>query len=416
MSINRKILPKENVSIPQIFKKRPYEDQINFDKLRLYRLNRVKKELEKNDIGACLLFDPVNVRYATDSRNMSIFCMHNLHRYCFVPVNGPVILYEFFKCNHINNHLKLIDEIRPSIIWDYFGSGNQADQQVVRWGNEINDLVAKYCGKEKKLAIDVCNSEGIFTLNNLGINIIEGKKILEQARKIKSKQELLCMKAALEVADKGIQLMRKKLKSGMSEEELWAILHKTNIENGGEWIETRLLSSGPRTNPWMNECSSRVIQKKDIVSFDTDMVGPYGYCADISRTFVEGNVFSKKQRELYSIALEQINYNKEIIKLNMTFEEFIDKAWVLPEPYYNNRYSCISHGIGMCDEWPFILYPEDNKKNGGIDGMFEENMTITLESYIGASGDNEGVKLEQQYLVKQNGLELLSFNPLEVFS
>ena len=224
------------------------------------------------------------------------------------------------------------------------------------------------------------------------------------------------MKAALEVADKGIQLMRKKLKSGMSEEELWAILHKTNIENGGEWIETRLLSSGPRTNPWMNECSSRVIQKKDIVSFDTDMVGPYGYCADISRTFVEGNVFSKKQRELYSIALEQINYNKEIIKLNMTFEEFIDKAWVLPEPYYNNRYSCISHGIGMCDEWPFILYPEDNKKNGGIDGMFEENMTITLESYIGASGDNEGVKLEQQYLVKQNGLELLSFNPLEVFS
>ena len=140
MSINRKILPKENVSIPQIFKKRPYEDQINFDKLRLYRLKRVKKELEKNDIGACLLFDPVNVRYATDSRNMSIFCMHNLHRYCFVPVNGPVILYEFFKCNHINNHLKLIDEIRPSIIWDYFGSGNQADQQVVRWGNEINDF------------------------------------------------------------------------------------------------------------------------------------------------------------------------------------------------------------------------------------------------------------------------------------
>ena len=415
MEISRKIAPETNITIPQMFKTRPYEDKIDFDKLRLYRLDRVREELEKKNIGACLLFDPINIRYATDSRNMSIFCTHNLHRYCFVPVNGPIILYEFFKCNHINSHLKLIDEIRPSIIWDYFGSGDQADHQVIKWGNEIHNLVKQYCGKEKRLAIDVCNSEGFFALKKLGIKIVEGKKILEQARKIKSSEELTCMKAALEVADKGIQLMKKELKAGMTEEELWALLHKTNIENGGEWIETRLLSSGPRTNPWMNECSSRIIQKGDIVSFDTDMIGPYGYCADISRTFVEGNKFSEKQKKLYSIALDHINYNSEIIKPGMTFDDFISSAWELPNPYYDNRYSCISHGIGMCDEWPFILYPEDRKKNGGYGGVFEENMTITLESYIGAVADDEGVKLEQQYLIGENGLILMSHNPLETF-
>ena len=43
-----------------------------------------------------------------------------------------------------------------------------------------------------------------------------------------------------------------------------------------------------RTNPWMQESSNKVIQNGEIVSFDTDMVGPYGYCADISRAFVEG--------------------------------------------------------------------------------------------------------------------------------
>ena len=99
----------------------------------------------------------------------------------------------------------------------------------------------------------------------------------------------------------------------------------------------------------------------------------------------------------------------------MTFDDFISSAWELPNPYYDNRYSCISHGIGMCDEWPFILYPEDRKKNGGYGGVFEENMTITLESYIGAVADDEGVKLEQQYLIGENGLILMSHNPLETF-
>jgi Xaa-Pro aminopeptidase len=40
-------------------------------------------------------------------------------------------------------------------------------------------------------------------------------------------------------------------------------------------------------------------------------------------------------------------------------------------------------------------------------------MTITVESYIGEVGGKEGVKLEQQYLIKENGLELLSHHSLE---
>ena len=55
------------------------------------------------------------------------------------------------------------------------------------------------------------------------------------------------MKAAIEVAEKGVSKMRSDLKAGMTEDELWSILHKTNIENGGEWIECRILSSGERT-------------------------------------------------------------------------------------------------------------------------------------------------------------------------
>ena len=124
-------------------------------------------------------------------------------------------------------------------------------------------------------------------LNNYNYNLFNAQKILETARSIKSEDELLCMKASLETAEKGITLMHKKLEAGMTEEELWSYFYKTNIENGGEWIETRLLTSGSRTNPWLQECSNKIIEKGDIVAFDSDMVGPYGYCADISRTFVD---------------------------------------------------------------------------------------------------------------------------------
>ena len=410
MKFGRKILPDTNYIPNFITKKRLHEDEIDFDRLRSYRLDRVKKELAKRDIGACILFDPVNIRYALDTTNMSIYNMHNLTRYCFIPVNGSVILYEYFNCEHLSKHLKLIDEIKPAISWDYFSQGDQAEKQISKWTSEIQNLMNQNCGKNKRLAIDVCNGPGVLALNKIGIHIIDAKEIVEQARVIKSKEEIQCIKASIEVCEKGVRLMRKELKAGMTEDELWALLHKTNIENGGEWVEGRILSSGPRTNPWMQESSNRIIQQNEIVSFDTDMVGPYGYCADISRTFVEGHKFNSEQKKLYEMAIDQINHNSNLIRAGMSFKEFVKKSWVLAEPYYGNRYSCKVHGIGLCDEWPMIKYPTDG---GQQSGQFEKDMTITVESYIGEVGGKEGIKLEQQYLVGENGLELMSHHPLE---
>ena len=409
MKFDRKINPNIKQKQNFITKKRLREDEINFQKLRSYRLDRVKKELEKNNLEACILFDPVNIRYALDTVNMSVYNMHNLTRYCFVPVNGPVILYEYFNCEILSKDLNLIDEIRPAITWDYFSNGDQASSQLKKWINEIEDL-SKSFFKSKKIAIDVINGPAVTALNEAGIEVVDAKFILEQARVIKSPEELICMKAAIEVAEIGVTKMRNELKAGMTEDELWSILHKTNIEHGGEWIECRILSSGERTNPWMQESSNKVIQSGEIVAFDTDMVGPYGYCADISRTFVEGHRFNNEQKQLYNMATDHINHNARLIRNGVSFREFTEKSWKLPEEYYGNRYSCVVHGIGLCDEWPQIKYPTDG---GQREGFFEKNMTITVETYIGKVGGKEGVKLEQQYLVGENNLELMSHHPLE---
>jgi Xaa-Pro aminopeptidase len=189
----------------------------------------------------------------------------------------------------------------------------------------------------------------------------------------------------------------------MTENELWAHLHFENIKHGGEWIETRLLASGDRTNPWMHECSSRVLQKGDLLAFDTDMVGPYGYCSDISRTWLVGDSRpSDAQRRLYELAYSQVHYNMDLLCPGMTFKEFADRAWAIPDRYIKNRYCCLAHGIGMVDEYPSIAHQVD-WDSAGYDGRFEAGMTVCVESYIGAEGGTQGVKLEQQVVIGEAG-------------
>ena len=416
---NRKIGPKfsevinQNVGTQQ-FKPYLYEDQINFDRLRMYRLNRVIEQLQKNDVGACILFDPINIRYATDSRNMSLFTMHELVRFVFISAGGKVILFDYPKSEHLSEHLCTIDEIRSVVSWDFFSANNFVDKNAKQWAGMVQDLMREHSPENNRLAIDVSDPVGIqMLLRQFNVELLNAQKFIETARSIKSEDELICMKASLETAEKGMWLMKDKLQAGMTEEELWSYMHKTNIENGGEWFETRLLVSGPRTNPWLQECSNRVIEPGDLVAFDTDMVGPYGYCADISRTFVEGGKFNDEQRRLYSLATEHIQHNQELIKAGTSFREFAEKAWKLPDNCYDNHYPCMVHGIGLCDEWPLIAYPNEDFSNADFSSHFEENMTICVETYIGEVGGKEGVKLEDQYRVTSNGLEQLSSFPLE---
>ena len=414
--IERKIGPKfgENYKVSQNkFKARLYEDQIDFDRMRMYRLNRVREQLLKNDIGACILFDPINIRYATDTRNMAVFSFHLMTRYVFIPASGPVILFEYPKCEHIYENNCTIDEVRGVISWDFFSQGNNVYQKASEWAKTVDELMKKHSSDNKNLAIDVCDPVGINALNDRHkYKLFNAQQYLEIARSIKSKDEIVCLKASVKTAEMGASLMHEKLQANMTEEELWAYLYKTNIENGGEWIETRLLTSGPRTNPWFKECSNRIIQKGDLVAFDTDMVGPYGYCADISRTFVEGGKLNDEQKKLHDLAYENIKYNEELIKPGLSFREFAEKAWKLPDNCYDNHYPCQVHGVGMCDEWPFIPYPDKDYSNGDYTGIFVENMVVCVESYIGEVGGKQGVKLEDQYLVTTEGLKLLTNHPL----
>ena len=381
--------------------------------LRAYRLARLRAQLAARDYAGIVVGDPANIRYATDAANMQVWCLHNPARYAFIATTGPVILFDFHGCAHLAAPLALVDEVRPARAWYFFNSGGRVAEHAGLWAAELADLVQAHGGGNRRLAIDKADPAGAAALEAQGLALQDGQEVMELARALKSADEIRAMRCALATCEAAMAGMRQQLRPGISEQELWAHLHAENIRRGGEWIETRLLSSGPRTNPWFQECSSRVIEAGDLVAFDTDLIGPYGYCADISRTWLcgEGRA-TAEQKALYRLAREQIAHNLDLIRPGLGFRELSEKAWRLPERYRANRYSTIAHGVGVCDEYPAIYYPED-AQTAGYDGVFEAGMTICLESYIGEPGGPDGVKLEQQLLITPFGAEILSRYPLE---
>jgi Xaa-Pro aminopeptidase len=381
--------------------------------LRSYRLDRVRAQLRQRDYAGAVLYDPINVRYATGSRNMAVWTMHNAVRYCFIATEGPVVVFDFHNCGHLSAGLETVSEVRPAVAWYYFGAGSHVEERAKTWAAEIADLVKAHGGGNRRLALDHCEPEGAAALAELGIEVRNGQEVMELARSIKSAEELACMAASIAVCETAMARMREALEPGMTENELWAILNHVNAAMGGEWIETRLLASGGRTNPWFQEASERIIRPGELISFDTDMIGPYGYCADISRSYFCGpGRPSDEQRRLYGLAWEQIHHNMDLLKPGLGFRELAESAWKLPESCRPNRYSVVIHGVGLCDEYPACVYLEDFEISG-YDGRLEAGMTVCVESFMGEVGGQEGVKLEQQVLITETGVELLSTYPFE---
>ncbi|HVM84783.1 MAG TPA: Xaa-Pro peptidase family protein [Candidatus Binatia bacterium] len=389
------------------------EAQVDMKRLRTYRLDRVRAELRRQDFAGILLFDPINIRYATGSRNMAVWTLHNAGRYAFVPTEGPVVLFEFHGCAHLSAGLESIAEIRPARAWYFYAAGPLVEKRAGQWAAEIADLVRAHGGGNKRLALDHCDLAGAQALQKLGIEPHEGEGVMEFARRLKSPDEIALMGVSLAVCETGMARMRDALEPGITENQLWALLHETNIAMGGEWIETRLLASGGRTNPWFAESSDRIIRPGELVSFDTDLIGPYGYCADLSRTYFCGSGKpTPKQRELYRLAFDQIHHNLDVLKPGLTSKELVERSFQLPVSCLENRYCVVYHGVGLADEYPQIVYLED-LESGGYDGLVEPGMTLCVESYIGEVGGDEGVKLEQQVLVTETGCELLTSFPFE---
>ncbi len=385
----------------------------NLTAMREYRLNRITAELRQRDLAGIVLFDPLNIRYATDSTNMQLWITHNHARACFVAADGYIALWDFHGSDHLSAHLPLVKEVRHGASFFYFETAERTQQHAARFASEIQSLMTRHSGRNIRLAVDKIEIAGLREFDRLGLTIADGQEVMELARVIKCEDEIRAMRCSLASTEISLRRMQYASVPGCSENDIWSVLHAENIRRGGEWIECRLLSTGPRTNPWFQECGPRIVENGDLLAVDTDLIGPYGICADISRTWLIGDKSpTKEQKRLYRIAYEHIMFNMELLKPGISFRQISEQGQRLPEEFREQRYSVMMHGVGLCDEYPCIRYPEDLAGHGYA-GELQTGMVLCVEAYIGALGGKEGVKLEDQVLITETGYENLTHYPFE---
>jgi Xaa-Pro dipeptidase len=388
-------------------------EPIDLAAVRGHRLGRVREQMAAYDLDACVLLDPVNIRYATGARNMQVFHARNPARYLFVPQTGPVILYEFTGCAHLAEGLETIDEIRPAITASYAAAGDSIATVEREWARQVAALVREHCGARAAVGLERANAGAALALRDEGLRLADAQAPVERARAVKSAEELKCVRASVRATEVAVGRLRAAIRPGLSEQELWSVLHQGVIALGGDYVETRLLSSGPRTNPWFQETGDRRLGENELVALDTDVVGCHGYYCDFSRTFHTGPAEpTPRQGELYRVAHEQVHHNLELLRAGTSFREYSERAWQIPERFVANRYYLSAHGCGMTGEYPYLYHAMDFEQSG-YDGVVGPGMTLCVESYIGEEGGAEGVKLEQQVLITEDGQELLSTFPFE---
>ena len=166
-----------------------------------------------------------------------------------------------------------------------------------------------------------------------------------------------------------------------------------------------------RTNPWFQECGPRIVQNNEIVAFDTDLIGAYGFCIDISRTWWVGDQRpTNAMVSAFHHGLDHIRDHQSRLKPGVSIRELTFGGHKLDDQYWKGKYSCKMHGVGLCDEWPYVAYP-DGYVEGSFDYVLQPGMTLCVEALVSPEGGDFSIKIEDQVLITETGCEIFTASP-----
>jgi Xaa-Pro aminopeptidase len=376
--------------------------------LYVARMQRTRQFMRAAGVPVMLILDPVNIFYATGTRNMELFTTRTPARYLLVIEPGPTILFEYFGCEHLPTGSPTVTEIRTAEGLCQISSGGDAAGAAKRMAAEVAAVIRDCDQTIDRIAIDRFPYLVIDALRVEGFRLTDSDDVLLAARAVKLPIEIPFMREAMARVEMAVERFEQAIGPGRTEAEVWAELYGGLIAAEGQYICTRLMQSGPKTFPYFQECGNRVLKAGDLVCLDTDAIGYEGYGVDFSRTFLCGDgAASSDQRCLYGRAREQLEHNAALLRPGIEYVELATKAWSLPEEHQASRYYCVGHGLGLAGEFPNIPHAVSGHPYPLV-GRIEPGMVICVESYVGSADSAQGVKLEDQFLILDDGVERMS--------
>jgi Xaa-Pro dipeptidase len=391
-----------------------WENRVDFERLRRYRLERVRTMLEKFDLGAVLLFETSNIRYAT-STQIGYWAFNKGERWALVTRNGRPRVWDFGSAAKAHRlQLPHMYDTENSI------GGNTGLQGAIgpetglhaRAVREIQGALEDEGVAGEKLGVDLAETGVFLALQEAGVSVVDGQQAMMRAREIKNPDEIILLTQACAMVDGVYQDIYEALKPGVRESDIVGLAHKRLFEMGSEFVEAINSIAGERCSPHPHVFSDRLIRPGDQAYFDIiHVVNGYRTCD--YRTFVVGRS-TQAQRDAFKQSREWMDAAIDLVRPGATTDQ-IAKVWPRAEEFgFEDEMDAFGlqfgHGVGVgLHERPIISRLNSLETPVEI----EEGMLFALETYAPAADGRSAARIEEEVVVTADGCKVITLFPCE---
>ncbi|MDE1852600.1 MAG: aminopeptidase P family protein [Thaumarchaeota archaeon] len=305
-----------------------WEELVNFDRLRKYRLSRVVSALKGEGLDAILVFKADNVRYVSSIRPLIWEAGYQTRNMVIADSRGNVSLFvasgDFQRVKENDPWLK---DVKPLASLEDAGiSSRVVEEQFIPELRKMGLLGSR-------IGIDATT---LYTIDFLqkslaksGSTLEDGDEVMRKARAVKSSDELRLLKASSAIVDAGVEAARGMLAAGKTENETAGRALRTMYALGTEWMPSNpVVFSGPP--PFRRFATGRPIEAGDRVVVELTAMND-GYCAGGSRTFIAGDApvegaADPELREAYGSVVKKLTPGTRLADLFATFRKWTHDA------------------------------------------------------------------------------------------
>ena len=391
-----------------------WEERVDFARLRTHRLERVRQQLDAHGLGALLLFETSNIRYATATQ-IGYWAFNKGERYALVTRQGKPRIWDFGSAAKAHRiQLPSMFDKQNSV------AGNTGLQGAIgpesgmqgRAAAEIASVLREEGLEGERLGVDMAETGVFLALQKEGLNVVDGQQAMMMAREIKSPDEIILLTQACAMADGVYQDIFEFLKPGVRESDVVALAQARLIEMGSEFIEAINSIAGERCSPHPHVFSDRLIRPGDQAYFDIIHVFN-GYRTCYYRTFVVGRA-SQAHRQAFKQSREWMDAAIAQVKVGNTTDQ-VAKVWPKAEEFgFEDEMDAFGlqfgHGVGVgLHERPII------SRLNSLDNPIEikEGMLFALETYAPAKDGRSAARIEEEMVVTASGPKIITLFPCE---
>lgn len=390
-----------------------WEERINFERLRTERLARIKKILKESELGALLCFDMNNIRYIT-ATTIGTWAYDKIARFALLPQDDEPINWDFGSAaRHHQLYAPWLGDGRSRAgISTLRGAMNPAAGRAENVARKIRiELEARGLMNEP-VGVDMVEPPVLFALQKEGIKVVDGQQLMQQARIIKTQDEITLLNQAAMMVDAAYDELYRAMKPGMREDECVGLVSNVLYSMGSEYVEGVNAISGERCNPHPHLHSDRRLRPGDPAYFDI-LHSFMGYRTCYYRTFAVGSA-SQAMIDAYKRCRYYLDVAIDAIKPGVTTAEIVQLWPKATEFGFANEEDAFAlqygHGIGLAIwEKPIFsrLVSLDHPE------VIEEGMVFALETFWPSTDGWSAARIEEELVVTADGCEVISRFPAE---